>query len=547
MLALGFDVLPLLPLVFLTLGTIALAFGLLPRFKYVALIPLAATTLALFSLLWVAFNLPAAAILSDWAPTSLLPIDLRLQIDGLAWVYGVGILGITLATSLTGLARPGGRRVGTRGVVLLLALTGLLAVFSDNLPTRVLAWAALDAVYFLALLVLAEGDGLEPQAVLNLSFNSVGTLLAIGAAVLISRTSTSLSLQDAALTPQSTLIITLAAVFRLGLFPLHLGLPTEVNLRPGLGTMLRVLPAAVALEMLSRLVAFGATTTLQPWLTLFALAAVVVGGVQLWSIGDPRQGMAYVVIAQSGLALLAGLWAKTGAQALTAQALALMLGGALVFLSQGYDEKRPWTMALALAGGGAMAGLPLTIGFLGVGALYASLPQAGLGGWGLLLALVVAQAVLVAGLLHTCFAPGAGLRDDPLAVAAHWAGLIFLGLLVVLMAIFSGLFNTTPSSAPTGFLGFNGWESVVSVVWVLVSIGLGVALWRFEALVRATTEQWPNPFATWGRLDWLYRWVWAIIHATSSGVKNLAGLLEGEGAVLWTLVLALLGWLVFGR
>ena len=44
---------------------------------------------------------------------------------------------------------------------------------------------------------------------------------------------------------KSTLLITLAAVFRLGLFPLHLGLPAEVNIRQGLGTLLRLIPAAV--------------------------------------------------------------------------------------------------------------------------------------------------------------------------------------------------------------------------------------------------------------------------------------------------------------
>jgi hypothetical protein len=78
--------------------------------------------------------------------------------------------------------------VPTRFTMLLLTACGLISIFSDNLLTRVMAWAFLDLIYFLALLFLAEADGLAPQAVLNLAFNSIGTLLAVGAAMLISRT-----------------------------------------------------------------------------------------------------------------------------------------------------------------------------------------------------------------------------------------------------------------------------------------------------------------------------------------------------------------------
>src|SRR5206468_7373411 len=96
-------------------------------------------------------------------------------------------------------------------------------------------------------------------------------------AVLISRTSATLSLRDAALTPQSTVLLTLAAVFRLGLFPLHLALPSDLNIRQGLGTLLRLIPAAVALETLSRIAVYGFPEAVRPWLVLFALAAAVVG------------------------------------------------------------------------------------------------------------------------------------------------------------------------------------------------------------------------------------------------------------------------------
>src|SRR5688572_30779705 len=117
----------------------------------------------------IGLRLPARATLSHWGPEVLLPLGLSLEIDHLAWLFGLSILTVTLATLLTGVARPGGRRIVVRGAILLLAAAGLAATFSGNLLTRIVAWAGLDLIYFLALILLAEGEGLEPQAVLNLA------------------------------------------------------------------------------------------------------------------------------------------------------------------------------------------------------------------------------------------------------------------------------------------------------------------------------------------------------------------------------------------
>ena len=279
---------PLTPLLILIVGTAGLMFGLLPRFRYTGLVAVAAGLGTLGALLLLTLNLPARATLSAWAPAGLFAMGLVLEADALAWVFAMAVVVITLAAVVTGLGRPGGQRVGTRAAMLLLALASLMSIFSDNVLTRVVAWALLDIIYFITLLFLGEGENVESQAVLTLAINSTGTLLALGAAVMISRTSPSLSLRDAALTPQSTLLITLAGVFRLGLFPLHAALPTEVDIRQGLGALARLLPVIVALETVSRLAVFGIAPSLRLWLTLFAALAAVVGALQLWSVASRK-------------------------------------------------------------------------------------------------------------------------------------------------------------------------------------------------------------------------------------------------------------------
>lgn len=537
---------PLTPLLFLVAGAGGLLLGLLPRFRYTGLIAIAGTLGAMLALLVMALDLPVSAMLSAWQPLDLLGAGLTLTVDGLAWLFGLGLLAVALSALVTGLARPGGRRVGTRLVMLLLTLCGLLSIFSDNLLTRVIAWACLDIIYFLALLFLARADGLEPQAVLNLSFNSLGTLLAVGAAVLISRTSPELSLGDAALTSQSTLLITLAAVFRLGLFPLHLSLPTEINIRQGLGSLLRLVPAAVALETLSRLAVFGFDDSIRLWLTIFGVAAALVGAAQLWSVADPRQGMAYVIIAQSGVALLAGLWGGAqAALALAATALAMLLGCALLFLSNGHDEQRPWGSLVPGLGAVALLGLPATIGFLGVGQLYSSLLAAGGWAWLVLAAVLVAQTLLAAGLLYTVLWAGQPVMGEPALVAAYWAGLSLPAVLLVVTALLGGVVAAAVDVEMSGLLGFTSPGSFVALALVLITAAAGYALWRFQDVVRGSSSLVIGAsLAPLARLDWLYRLLWGVIRGVGGGIATLAAVFEGEGAILWALVAGVLVWVL---
>lgn len=536
---------PLTPLLILLAGAAGLLLGLMPSFPYTGLVSISAALLAVVALLFMALGLPLTATLSAWGPTSLFGAGLVLSVDGLAWLFALAVLATTLSALVTGLARPGGRRVGSRMIMLLLTAAALMSIFAENLLTRVMAWALLDLVYFLALIFLAERQGIESQAVLNLAFNSVGTLLAIAATVLISRTSPGLSLRDAALTPQSTVLITLAAVFRLGLFPLHLALPSDLNIRQGLGTLLRVIPAGVALETLSRLASFGFPESVRPWLIVFALAAVLVGALQLWNIGDPRRGVVYLVISQSGVALLAGLLGgATGALSLTAVALVLLLGGSLIYLSAGHDEQRPWPTAWALIGTVALAGLPLTVGFVGTGRLYADLLGAGGLAWLGLAVLLISQTILVAGLLYASFWPGQPLEVEPALLAAYFGGLSLPAVLLVLTAIFATFSGPVVLLQNLGFLGFADFGSWAAVVLVALTLGGGFALWRYDTSIRERADNLASlSLVGLGQLDWLYRGVWSVIRAAGNLVDNLRAVLEGEGAILWALVVGVLVWL----
>jgi hypothetical protein len=277
----------------------------------------------------------------------------------------------------------------------------------------------------------------------------------------------------------------------------------------------------------------------------FGLAAVLAGAAQLWNVAEPRHGLPYLVVAQSGVALLAGLWSgQHAALAVTAASLALLLGASLIYLSGGHDEQRPWLASFRLVGVATLLGAPLTVGFLGAGRLYTGLIESGGWGWLVLVVLGLGMALLAAGLLYTTFWPGTELTGEPLAVAAFYSGLTLPAALAVVLAVFGSVLVSVLGLPAVGPLGFGAPGSVAAAAIAVAVAAAGVALWRFEAPVRArlgAAGEWLLGSA--GRLHWLYRLVWGGIRGAGALIGHLAGVLEGEGAILWALVAGLLAWL----
>ncbi len=538
----------MVPILVLLLGSASLLAGLYPRFRFVGLVGVFTAALAFLTLLVLGLRpLPASNIISNWGPAELFGRPLAFRIDGLAWLMSVAISVTTLAVFLTGLARGGGRRLAARGASLLITAAALSAIFSADLVTLAVAWGLLDLLYFLALIGLAGSD--ERQAVLSLAFNSASTLLVVAAAIRATATGGGLVFGDTAFGSRTTLVLVLAAAFRLGLFPLHLALPVEANVRQGLGAVLRLAPGAVALALLARIISAEGALPLRPWLTVAGVAGLWVGASQWWMAPDPKQGLSFFVVSQSSVALLTGLWGGPVALAgLVAQSLALVLGAAVLFLYKGQDEINPWQAALPGVAAAAVIGVPFLTGFTGQWILFTGLTAAG--NYLVLVLVVGGQALLAAGLLRLCFwpaeAPLSAASDSPLVQGAYFTGL-GLPLAVLLLA---GL-------SPQGLSHFLGVEGMVGLAGLFSPVGLfalglivlaavgGLGLWRFEVELRARTDPLWGVLTAATRLDWLYLAVWQVYRGVSAVLRTTAEILDGGGAVLWAVLVALVVWLTY--
>lgn len=538
---------PLVPLIFLILGAIVTAGGVLaPNWLQrglVSLTPAGATLLALMAQLALGLRLPVDVTLSAWGPGTLFQAGLILRADQITWLFSTAILIVALAAFLTGLTRPGGLRLGPRTGSLFITAATLAAIQAQNLITLAVTWTALDIIYFMCLMLLARGERLEAQAVLSLAFNTAATFLVVAAALnVLNSGQRAFIIGESLLTGRAVLLLLLAVVFRLGVFPFHLGLPSEANIRQGPGTLLRLAPAAVALSLLAHVIVVAPRLPLVSWLSAAAALGLLVGALQWWDTPDPRQGLSFVVLAHSSLALLVAL---NGGQAagvgVVAFGLALILGGAVMFLHNGYHDAEKGWLTASMGGALVLVGMPITVGFVAVSALYRSLAASG--AWIILVICVLGQLLLAASYVRLIFWLGEEpSQAEPMMGVAYLFGLVLPLLFAVITGVAVGALTKAFGASIPDLLSP---DNAAGLGVVLVAVIGGVGLWQFENVIRSHADKAWSSVTSAARLDWLYLAFWEVYRTCGRFLRTAADIIEGEGGVLWTIVVALLVWLLF--
>jgi hypothetical protein len=459
-------------------------------------------------------DLPQARLLVAWEPTFLFSASPAILVDSLSWPYALALAGIAAGVILTAVARMPYVNWPAWSAALLLAGIAVLAVLAGNPLTLLLAWAALDLAELVILLLTLRSSALRERAVISFSARAAGILLLISAGVAARAQGQPLTFE--AVPPLANLLLILAAGLRLGVLPLHFSFFSEAPLRRGLGTMLRLSPAAGSLVLLSR----AAQNPLPELaysvlLVLTALASVYTAA--LWSTArDELNGRSFWILTLASLAVASAVLGQPGAS--QAWGLILLLSGAILFL---YSARRPPLLLLLLVSALFMSGLPFTPSWEAM-RLYTSPihPLMGL--------YLLAHALLLVGYYRHAFRPGDMLPD-----AQRWVWVIYpLGLALLLVSHLAIHFRAGLALAD---VPFQSW--IAGGLAVLLSAGLGFLNTRLPALPSGLRSRLELVLS----LQWLYRPAWVFYKSTGWVVARITDLLEGEGGVLWALVvLALL-------
>jgi hypothetical protein len=482
-----------------------------PKFRHHWLIATGGALVTWIMIWSMRVQLPLVQSLGGGQISILQLSPFSLRVDEITWPFALAVVTLFLAVMLTDV----GRAAETSWVVwagdLGMTALGLMAVLAENPLTLLIGWFLVDLIELGILLRQVEREDTRRRVVLFFSTNLLGLMSVFGA--VIASGSMGLKLSFSTIPSQAQLFLVLGAGLRMGVFPLQVVFLRQVHHQRGQGTLLRLLPPATSLPLL---VYAAYTPVSQTWrylLLTFAVLAALYGGVAWARARDELQGRTFWIIGMAGLAFIGTLQFSPTA-ALT-WGLAMLYGGAVLFLA---SVRTRWMISLGILGLVTLMALPFTPTYLGLG-MYQPLNVF------VILTPFAHLALLFGYLRHS------RRQTDPLVGVERWVhviyplGLILLPVTYILSAVFSP--EVPGTTAPPL------WPIILSVGIAVVG---GILYWKKIALPTRVFDLLDSVFS----LRWLYPVLAWLYQFAGRVAREVSLLLEGEGGVLWALVVLVL-------
>ncbi len=484
-----------------------------PEFKYPWMVATGGAVLALIAVFAWQFHMPDSFALPSWQLQTISTYYPAWISDNASWIYSLSLAALALAVISTSVVRAESHPVTWAGDLLLCAL-GILAVAAGNPLTLVLAWTALDLAELVIMLRSTEGEEQSQSVVIAFAIRLLSTALVLWASTLSISSGTPL---DFRATPaRSGIYLLLAAGLRLGVLPLHLPYRQENVLRRGLGTTLRLVSAASSLALLAHIPPNGLGSPLLPVLLILAALAGLYAGWMWLRASDELVGRPFWILGMASLAVGASLRADPFGS--IAWGFTLILSGCLLFLFSARQRSLVWLPFVAAWGLTALPFTPTATGW-----------QTGNhSSWIYNLLLMPVQAFMLAGFVRHALHRG----ETSFESQARWTKIIYP----------TGLLLPAGLQILLGVWGWNGSRMIgiwlVALVAILLAGGLTVL--STNILVKGNPASGTGRWLEFFRFNWLYR----IIRGLYVFLVQTAGLitstLEGEGGILWSLVLLVL-------
>lgn len=471
-----------------------------------------------------------------WEPVSIFPHMPLLLIDNTSWAYSLAIAALGVAILFTAPARfTGSSWIAWFGTLSFTGL-GLLAVWAGNPMTLLIAWTSLDVLELIVQFNQVLQSSLRERLVAAFSARVAGTIMLILSVVVASIQGYDFSFQSipASITP----LIVLAAGLRLGVLPVQSPLYQEIRFRRGVGTALRMVPASASLVLLTRTAAIGVQSGIGDVFLVLAGLAALYSGLAWLNSADEIGGRSFWIQGFAALAVAAAVRGQPSAT--LAWGLALFLSGGMLFL---YFPRHPRLDVIVYLGLLTASALPMTPTWPGT-LIFSIQNQGAVSAWQVVSAILFFLSfwLLLLGYLRHLARP-----VEPAAGIQPWIWLVYVPGLLLLPFIQSwlGWMNRIPMEE----LPVISWWVGPSILIILV----GSLIWRQRARRFASVQEnlrgrlaWGATF--WGQvlsLSWVYRLLWTVYRQTGRVLYGITRLLEGEGGLMWALLILILIYSLF--
>lgn len=482
--------------------------------------PVTAGWLTLLAFLWLILPQQGQWLASVWSPGAILGGEMLLDMTPATWWLGLIVTVIFSGVAWFEVAERRDAPALTGPVVLIILILTWLTLTSGSLLTLLATWAVFDLVWGIAgLMSGANGE----RVIFGMALHGISSLILWSVSLFLLQSGVSELWRLMWPTEPMLILLLIAALTRVGFYPFQIVFPAGLQLTRSLSLVYFMGPVT-GVALLYRLVMLPGVQHLPEWVIVWGILSLLWGGLMAW--GGHRQP----TVTGACHALFIGL--VTGAGVIGSGPLLLLVaglwaaGGALLALGRSRDRRAiGWTWPAWAA----------VLFFLGappspVGSIYWQLLESQ--PWTLRVALFLGACCIGAVFIQRIAKPALGSATPP----AMWQRVAMaVGLGVIMATLVAAVALVEP--LPFSWLGFG--------IWLLSVLGAaGLARWGGQLRDRVRYSQ---PLMEFLDLQWLYRSVWRGAEHLLGIVNVSADVVEGSGALLWSLLILLLVLLVVGN
>ncbi|MDP2965569.1 MAG: hypothetical protein Q8N39_05955 [Pelolinea sp.] len=465
----------------------------------------------------------APLILSDWFRFGEINISLRFVLNSQNWILAISLFAFNLAFFLTGIARLDVRTDLQYWIIqLVLTAFSFLAVLSADLWSVVLLWTALDLLDLVYHRTIRKEIG-GITYFRKIIFKFLGSMLLIWNIAVLSKSGVNPLLEGLVASTSNTPLF-LAALLHSGIFPLNAESESSIEKESGklLKSAFGVTNFVVSFSLVFSLSAPKTPFLLSFLISLLSYSLIIISMIRWVLEKDLEESLKFLLIGEAGGFVFLYFSGNT-------QYLSYML--ALITLSvlwlALYTHRGKNLVIFPLINIFFASGLPISLIAFGPRGFIGNEFSVGLA------VLIVAQVLFLLGYLKYAFEKNEKFNDlEVWYQAAYLAGL-FLPLLSVAAVIVNSISSLANE--------IQYW-SVGVIVVTLASIG-----YFYAGRIKIFNKS--SQYLTEARLAWLWQsltfeWLFKTLSFIENKARNFingfSGLLEGEGGILWAVVLLLL-------
>lgn len=302
--------------------------------------------LAVLASFW---RIPQTIKISTWRPSAVFSSEIVLVLDRLGWAMAVAGAAIYLTVLLAGPSRPGLSSPGTRAFGMIYLSLVMASFLAGNLLTVIITWASADTVAFLYLLRQSETETAVRGLTTRFQVQAASVV-----AVLLAGSLSALEMAEARAAGVA-LLLSIAVLLRVGLWPLHNGLPALPGIRRGMGALVRLLPLGMGFVLLGRLLPSQIPVLAGILLLAMGGVSVLVGGLQWLTVHEAVADRPYLVLTGAGMGVTAAAIGASGTATVGVGITTILMA----MLLSSLRVHAPWQRWFAVVASLVLVGVPI--------------------------------------------------------------------------------------------------------------------------------------------------------------------------------------------